>query len=411
MHFGHLLAGILLLIAPMSIANAQTSGPLDWDRALSPFQGTERETHFLMRSDATSEYREITVRVPSGYRSGDHSYPVLYVTDADWNYPLVADYVEYLSYWHRIPETIVVGIRNVDRNRDFIPRPSRSFPNTGQADRFAEFLVNELKPALDTRYRTNGFDTLFGHSFGGVITTHVLLTHPEAFDAYIALSTSTWVANRVLFEEAEAFFEAGTSPDAFLYMAVAEADGGATVPDGNTFAELFEARGPDTIEFHYDIVPATNHFTVVMPAFADALQKLYPAWGFEDELRQRIEADGAAAINQWFAEKQRELGPRFYSQAMELGLMGITLASEGREDAVRALFDRLRADHPRSAETLFINALAENALGNTETAVERVEQAHALGRETGVMPHRLTAYRNLAEQWSAQPDEAAQEQN
>jgi predicted alpha/beta superfamily hydrolase len=398
-----LLAALFLFLP--AIAGAQ-SHPLDWDRALSPFHGPERDVEFLLRSEATDEYREITVRVPAGYRDGETRYPVLYVTDADWNYHLVANYVEYLSYQHRIPEMIVVGIRNVDRNRDFVPRPSPSFPNTGGADRFVEFLAGELKPAIDDRYRTSGFDTLFGHSFGGTIATHVLLTRPDAFDAYIALSTSTWVADRVLFEEAEAFFEAGTSPDAFLYMAVAEGDGGATVPDGNAFAELFERRGPDSIEFHYDIVPETNHFSVVMPAFADALQKLYPAWGFEDELRLRIEADGATAVEAWFAEKRRELGPRFHSQAMELGLMGMALAAEGRQDAVRALFDRLRADHPRNAETLLINALAENALGNRSVAAERAEQAHALGRETGVMPHRLTTYRNLAEQWRSQPGDS-----
>ncbi|MGP1353005.1 MAG: alpha/beta hydrolase [Parasphingopyxis sp.] len=394
-----LLATLFCLLPTM--ANAQLHA-LDWDRTLSPFHGPERDVEFLLRSGATDEYREITVRVPAGYREGDTRYPVLYVTDADWNYHLAANYIEYLSYQHRIPEMIVVGIRNVDRNRDFVPRPSPSFPNTGGADRFVEFLAEELKPAVDERYRTSGFDILFGHSFGGTIATHVLLTRPETFDAYIALSTSTWVADRVLFEEAEAFFERGTSPDAFVYMAVAEGDGGATVPDGNAFAALFERRGPDSIEFHYEIVPETNHFTVVMPAFANALQTLYPAWGFENELRQRIEAEGAAAVDNWFAEKRRELGPRFHSQAMELGLMGIALASEGKQDAVRALFGRLRAEHPRNAETLLINALAENALGNRGTAVERVEQAYALGRETGVMPHRLMTYRNLAEQWRSQ---------
>ena len=392
-------------------AGAQPLGPLDWDREASPFHGIDRDRNLVLRSEATDEDREITVRLPAGYADdGDARYPVLYVTDADWNYRLVADYVDYLSYFGRIPETIVVGIRNVDRNRDFVPRPSPSFPNTGEAEAFAQFVAGELKPAIDERYRTAGFDTLFGHSFGGVITSYMLFTQPDAFDAYIALSTSTWVADRALFEEAERFFASGSRPDIFYYMAVAEADGGATVPDGTAFAALFEQSAPDSIEWHYDIVPGTNHFTVVMPALADALQRLYPAWGFEAELEQRLAAEGEAAIAQWFATKERELGPRFYPQAMELGLLGIRLAASGEAEAARALYARLRSEHPESAETLFMQALAENALGDPGAAAQWAERAYRLGREAGnVMPHRLTTYRNFARQWQAAANPAATE--
>ncbi|QLC21161.1 alpha/beta hydrolase [Parasphingopyxis sp. CP4] len=390
-------------------AAAQDLTPLDWNRAASPVQSTDREEELAVESLVIGESREITVRLPASYSETQDRYPVFYVTDADWNYRIVADYVDYLSYWGRIPETIVVGIRNVDRNRDFVPRPSASFPNSGEADAFRDFLTDELKPMIDGRYRTSGFNTLFGHSFGGVITAYVMMTRPDAFESYIALSTSTWVSGRFLFEEAERFFAAPEYPELFYYMAVAEADGGATVPDGNAFAEMFEARAPDSIEWHYSVVPRTNHFSVVMPAFADAIERLYPAWGFDTALQERIETDGATAINSWFAEREAELGPRFYPQAMELGLLGIRLAAAGEADAARALFARVHREHPDNAETAFMNALAENALGDRAAAIHWTAEAYRVGRATGdVMPHRLTTYRNFGERWTQAAEQEAE---
>lgn len=390
-------------------AAAQDLAPLDWNRAGSPIQSIDREQEIAVESRAIGESREITVRLPAGYADTQDRFPVFYVTDADWNFRIVADYVDYLSYWGRIPETIIVGIRNVDRNRDFVPRPSANFPNSGEADAFRDFLTDELKPMIDNRYRTSGFDTLFGHSFGGVITTYVMMTRPDAFESYIALSTSTWVSGRFLFEEAERFFAAPEYPELFYYMAVAEADGGATVPDGNAFAEMFEARAPDSIEWHYSVVPRTNHFSVVMPAFADAIERLYPAWGFDTALQARIETDGATAINSWFAEREAELGPRFYPQAMELGLLGIRLAAAGEAEAARALFARVHREHPDNAETAFMNALAENALDDRAAAMRWIEEAYRVGRATGdVMPHRLTTYRNIGAGWTQAAEQEAE---
>ena len=409
MRFAFAFIAAVAAALPAIPAAAQELAPLDWARDASPLQSTDREIELQLESSILGENREIIVRLPAAYADDQVRYPVLYVTDADWNFRLIADYIDYLSYFGRIPETIIVGVRNVDRNRDFVPRPSPNFPNSGEADAFRDFLIDELKPIIEGRYRTSGLDTLFGHSFGGVITTYVLLTRPTAFENYIALSTSSWVSGRFLFEEAERFFASNENPDIFYYMAVAEADGGATVPDGNAFAAMFEQHAPDRIDWHYSVFPSTNHFTVVMPAFADAIEHLYPAWGYDTALRERIAEHGASAIDAWFAEQTAQLGPRFFPQAMELGLLGISLAADGQAEAARTLFARLGSEHPDNAETAFMNAIAENALGNREAAIQMIEEAYRIGRETGnVMPHRLTTYRNFAARWSDTPDPETQ---
>ena len=64
-----------------------------------------------------------------------------------------------------VPESIVVGIGNVDRKRDFTS-PSQNeldqkeFPTTGKSDKFIRFLQNEIQPYIDSDYRTNNIKTI-----------------------------------------------------------------------------------------------------------------------------------------------------------------------------------------------------------------------------------------------------------
>ena len=46
--------------------------------------------------------------------------------------------------------------------------------------------------------------TLWGHSYGGVLVLHALLTRPAAFDTYAAADPSLWWGDGYLLKEADA---------------------------------------------------------------------------------------------------------------------------------------------------------------------------------------------------------------
>lgn len=82
------------------------------------------------------------------------------------------------------------------RHRDFTLGPAvvETIPHeTGGADRFLAFLIDELLPlvaqivALDPTRRA-----LVGHSMAGLFTLHALASRPDAFAAYGAISPSLW---------------------------------------------------------------------------------------------------------------------------------------------------------------------------------------------------------------------------
>lgn len=354
---------------------------------------TQRRTDLEIESDRLGETRRLIVQVPSSYAAEPgRTYPVFVLTDAIWQFDLVAATLDYHARWGRIPEHIVVGLYNPERNLDLVPAADPGYPSTGGGDAYLAHVTAEVLPVIEARYRTNGVELLFGHSFGGVMTLNQLLTAPEAFDGYIALGASTWVADRILFDRLD---EAAMTPMAgrVLYMGVGETDGGATVPDGERFAAELEARDPAGLDWTFEVRPGENHFTNVPEGLHRALGFIYP---FADQQAAMVEAGrrgGPAGVRAWFDDRETALGWRFVPQAMELGLAGFQLALAGEEAASHAVFDALEARYPDNVEVVAVRA---NALGQTqryEDALAALDRAIALGEAEGHPPSRLAAFR------------------
>jgi predicted alpha/beta superfamily hydrolase len=72
-------------------------------------------------------------------------------------------------------------------------------PTSGGGDRFLDFIQNELMPEIGKRYRTAHFQIFSGHWLGGLMAIHILVSRPDMFQAYIAVSPSLqWDNQRTL---------------------------------------------------------------------------------------------------------------------------------------------------------------------------------------------------------------------
>jgi pimeloyl-ACP methyl ester carboxylesterase len=108
-----------------------------------------------------------------------------------------------------IPPTLVVAIHNTPlRWREYVPAPAvlglpaeldsaltaDPSPQARQplSDAYVDFIVDELKPLIDRRYRTlPGRESTFvmGSSMGGMVSLYALLRRPDAFAGAACLST------------------------------------------------------------------------------------------------------------------------------------------------------------------------------------------------------------------------------
>ena len=162
---------------------------------------------FDLRAKHIDQVFRMQVALPVTYKvDREARFPVMYVTDGDLNFGLAAtrsmlttsDLIE-----PGVSPAIIVGIgydepwrMGVLRVRDFTPENSVDDwfadayvelagrrPESGGADAFIDFLVNELHPHVLGCYRVAG-DTaaLMGDSYGGLFSFYNLLERTPLFD-------------------------------------------------------------------------------------------------------------------------------------------------------------------------------------------------------------------------------------
>ena len=356
----------------------------------STLDATSRTDTLEIQSEVLGESRRVVVQKPGGYDPSS-SYPTVYVLDAEWNFNYVAAYLDNLAENEVYPPMLVTGIVNVNRNRDYVPRADAHFRDTGQADKFLEFVEKEWIARIESEYAANGRRVLIGHSFGGVFALHTLFRQPELFDAYLAFGSSAWIADRVLFEEATAYFESEGPFEKFVWMTVGEGDGGPTVPSSKDLAAVFELEAPGSLEWTFSVTPRTDHFTNFISVAHDAFMALFPAWEFKDELALRAKLQGADGVNGWFEEKESALGWRFSPAWFDLGVTALSLSRDPQTAAAaRALTAKLRRHYPHNA---FIALYSASVYENTqmyEEALAQTERAISLVNEQKLDPNELS---------------------
>ncbi|GAB4044330.1 alpha/beta hydrolase-fold protein [Spirosoma litoris] len=227
-------------------------------------------------SEILKEKRYFQVVLPSGYdAASEKKYDVIYVLDGDWNTKLVSDVEQLLGAEGRIPHNIIVSLFNTDRNRDFLPTHNESNRTSGGADQFLKFLEKELIPYINKTYPSDGENTLFGHSFGGVFVTYALLSEPQLFNAYIAADPSYWWDNNVMLKMVPPKLTALKVSDRILYVTGREGSGMSDmrIPQMDSILKKY---APTTLTWKLTAYADESHGTVRLKSAYDGLKFSYP---------------------------------------------------------------------------------------------------------------------------------------
>ena len=187
---------LLICLLQFCLTNSQTPIKKISEQELSIGKTIEIESQIL------KEKRILNIYLPPAYdKDTSKSYPVIYLLDGsiDEDFLHISGIVQFTSFsWiNIIPESIVVGIANVDRKKDFTYPSGNSldqqeFPTSGHSGTFRKYLEHEVMPFIEEHYRTNNEKTLIGQSLGGLLGTEILLKTPRLFDNYILVSPSLW---------------------------------------------------------------------------------------------------------------------------------------------------------------------------------------------------------------------------
>ena len=144
-------------------------------------------------SNILNEERAIKIVLPDTYKpDSTDKYEVIYLTDGEWVENLFPFIYRFAKGENYVPPAIIVAIPNKyinevnQRDRDYLPMHVSQPAISGGAPKYLSFIKNELIPYIDSKYPTNGTNSLYGHSFGGLFTTYALLTEPQLFEYYYA---------------------------------------------------------------------------------------------------------------------------------------------------------------------------------------------------------------------------------
>ncbi|CAN5612710.1 alpha/beta hydrolase-fold protein [soil metagenome] len=234
-------------------------------------------------SKELGETRTLNIYLPEGYsKDSIATYPVIYLLDgsADEDFIHIAGLVQFASFpWVKLlPKSIVVGIANVDRRRDFtypttIGKDKKDFPTTGHSQKFIAFIENELQPYIQKNYSTNSSKTIIGQSLGGLLATEILFKKPTLFNHYVIVSPSLWWDNESLLAISPAFSKPDFQQKTSVFVAVGN-EGKVMQADASRLVDLIKkgAAGTTKTDFHY--FTDENHATIFHLAVYKAFEKL-----------------------------------------------------------------------------------------------------------------------------------------
>jgi predicted alpha/beta superfamily hydrolase len=219
-----IIALLILIICPIAIVSAQ------YAMVTIPGSQVRKITSKIV---SEQEY-ELHISLPMGYETSNKKYPVLYLMDSQWDFPLVSAIFGEEYYDGFVPEVIIVGVTwggskpNPDylRVRDYTPTNIISEKQSGEADKFLDFMKTELFPFIEANYKADKENrSLMGCSLGGLFTMYTLFTHTDMFAGYVAASPAVDWDNEVLYKYEKTFAKKALAKPIRLYMTVGGVEG------------------------------------------------------------------------------------------------------------------------------------------------------------------------------------------
>jgi predicted alpha/beta superfamily hydrolase len=213
------------LILLLSLFSCVARGQPIKKQTVYPFATLINTQQRELISKLNQQTYELYISLPDGYAQSDSTYPVLYVTDANTYFGMMADMTRNLQWGGEMPETIIVGIGyplsklKTDevrwgkwlawRMRDYTPTQTAQMDKdfgiegikSGGANAFLQFIEQELFPFIEQNYRTKSKDrTYAGFSLGGMFGLYTLFEKPALFQRYVLGSPSIWYDDKLVLQ-------------------------------------------------------------------------------------------------------------------------------------------------------------------------------------------------------------------
>ncbi len=211
--------------------------------------------------------RRIRLFLPSNYDTTDGHYPVLYMHDGQ---NLFSAQEAFAGEW-KVDEAmldfenegyngaIIVAIDNggAERINEYTPWASAQYGG-GQGAEYAAFIVNTLKPHIDTEYRTRPereHTGILGSSLGGLISHFAGMEYQEVFSKVGVFSPSFWFNSNIYTHSED---QGKQAPARYFFLAGGQ-ESTNLISQVNQMVGIMSDAGFTAEELRFDIHPNGQH--------------------------------------------------------------------------------------------------------------------------------------------------------
>jgi predicted alpha/beta superfamily hydrolase len=240
----------------------------------NPLYQLDRTETFELASPETGKTYKIAVAFPEDYAKAPvgKTYPVIYVIDAQWQFPLIYAITGALMWEKVMPPSLLVGISwkttngNLQdlRHQDLIPSGS----GDGQAEKFQDFFHNTLFPYIESHYPANQHRTVTGCSTSSLFIFYTMLSRPDMFEGYIGSSPSVHDLRSIL----EKFPQDGIKQKTRAYMACGGLEDSSAYAD---FTDRVHRKNLKNLSFAFAPVSNAGHAGVNAECYTRGFQFLF----------------------------------------------------------------------------------------------------------------------------------------
>jgi len=225
-----------------------------------------------IESSKLGEERQIKIQLPRSYNSNeDKSYPIFIVLDGDYLFEIVAGNVDYYSYWEDMPESIVVGINQIDKRFDDSMYSEQNSLPIEMGAAFFEFIGMELLPYMEKAYRIGDFRIAVGHGETANFINYYLLKPQPLFQAYISLSPELAPNMIDYLPEAMGKIQSKT----FYYLANTDNDSKSAKQMSDALNTDINAIENENLVYNFDGFEGPSHYLVPAHAIPKAIETIF----------------------------------------------------------------------------------------------------------------------------------------
>ena len=240
-----------------------------------------------LKEQSSGRVYPLFIQLPASYaKQPDKVYPVIYLTDAHYSFPLVSGATRFPMNSGVMQQAIIVAVSYEQgsegagsRTRDYTPSKAKAWrQETGNASGHMAFIRDTVFPFIEHNYRASNTNRTFvGNSLGGLFGAYILFTEPALFANYILGSPSVWFDNNKILAASVVKPKAATR----VYISVGEyetpayGEGQDMLAGAKQLTDKILALDSGNIDLRFSVIPGASHATAFPTTAIQGLDWIY----------------------------------------------------------------------------------------------------------------------------------------